>query len=42
MHDEHWNGNASREGTMRVMVMGPQGHQQEIEAIIATAALVLF
>ena len=28
--------NASREATIRFMVMGPQGHQQEIEAIIDT------
>ncbi len=28
--------NANREATIRFMVIGPQGHQQEIEAIIDT------
>jgi len=28
--------NANREAIIRLMVMGPQGHQQEIEAIIDT------
>ena len=28
--------NANREATIRLLVLGPQGHQQEIEAIIDT------